>query len=168
MTRPLNVAGSKLTALEACKVAKGIATGLAELHARQMPHMDLNPNHVLLNELGDAVLTCPGVSAAVQQALNPSVTYAIAADTLYMSPEEISRDSEEIISDVQKSDIWALGCTLIHMLTGHPPLYDKQEVNILMTVSHVRSKIEILDCFSLLVENSRSQTPTLNKIKHAL
>ena len=38
-----------------------------------------------------------------------------------MAPEFISGETEEITSS---SDIWSLGCTVVELLTGRPPLFD--------------------------------------------
>jgi len=46
----------------------------------------------------------------------------------YMSPEQ----SHESHAADPRSDVYALGCTFYHCLTGHPPFVDKSPVRLVM------------------------------------
>jgi hypothetical protein len=109
-----------LPASEACRIARLIALGLAQLHAAGRVHGDLRPQHVVLEPLAGHpdhvrllfdVLTLPGPvdwSADLKE-------LALQAD--YLAPELLTAGRPPDAS----SDLYALGCLLYLMLSGQPP-----------------------------------------------
>ncbi|KAL1561979.1 mitogen-activated protein kinase kinase kinase 20-like [Salvia divinorum] len=93
--------------------AKSIATALVHIHKHGYVHCDVKPQNVLL--VGeDAKLadfgSCKkiGDSVGEQQGFRGTVLYA--------APESISR-----LEYSAATDVWALGCTVLSMLTGRAP-----------------------------------------------
>ncbi len=82
-------------------------------------HRDIKPSNIILTPNGRAKLVDLGL--ARQESLPASQELTVAGTTLgtfdYISPEQ-ARDPRNV--DV-RSDIYSLGCTLYHSLTGEPP-----------------------------------------------
>jgi serine/threonine-protein kinase len=116
----------RLPAVDALRIARQIATTLAAAHARGIVHRDLKPENVFLvrdNEVagGERVkLLDFGIAKLTgdeHAATSKTQTGAIMGTPLYMSPEQC-RGAGEVD---HRSDIYALGCMLYHLLVGRPP-----------------------------------------------
>lgn len=122
-------AGKKLSLL--CSILHGIAIaqGLEELHSLNIIHMDLRPEHVLLTESGHVVLTGTGRACVINQQPTQILHPTAHCASFYMAPEQFNQDAGRNIVSC-KADVWSLGCVLIHMLTGKPPLHDQTSKQI--------------------------------------
>ncbi|HUQ07419.1 MAG TPA: serine/threonine-protein kinase [Kofleriaceae bacterium] len=115
----------RLPVVEALRIGRQIATTLAAAHARGIVHRDLKPENVFLvrdNEVasGERVrLLDFGIAKLTgdERATSKTQTGAIMGTPLYMSPEQC-RGAGEVD---HRSDIYALGCMLYHLLVGRPP-----------------------------------------------
>lgn len=94
-----------------------IAEALACAHDLPVVHRDLKPYNLIIDESGVVVL----IDFGIAKPLWPGVTdYTQHGSTVgsrgYEAPEQIL---ERQITP--KADLYALGCVLYHLLTGHPP-----------------------------------------------
>ncbi len=109
--------------LEACRIARAIAKGLAAAHAVGVVHRDLKPANVFLhNEAGSdepvVKLLDFGVSKVAQYTdAASSLTGVPLGSPAYMSPEQ-ARGLREVD---HRSDLWAYGVVLFEMLVGARP-----------------------------------------------
>ncbi|MBC7819892.1 MAG: serine/threonine protein kinase, partial [Planctomycetaceae bacterium] len=82
-------------------------------------HRDIKPSNIIITPSGRAKLVDLGLARKESTESTPDLT--MAGTTLgtfdYISPEQ-AKDPRNV--DV-RSDIYSLGCTLYHMLTGEPP-----------------------------------------------
>ncbi|MCO5169943.1 MAG: protein kinase [Planctomycetes bacterium] len=108
-----------LPVVEAARVARDLARGLARAHARRLVHGDLTPRDVRLEGEARAVkLTGFGVPKAI----GPTGTrHAFAGgpalgEATYAAPE-LFKDGRP----GPASDVWAIGVVLHEMLAGRPP-----------------------------------------------
>ena len=105
--------------LQACEA-------LAEAHAIGIVHRDLKPANLFLTARADGSPCIKVLDFGISKVTNPSGsgsdmsmtrTQSIMGSPLYMSPEQMAsaRDVD------QRADIWAIGCVLYELLTGHVP-----------------------------------------------
>lgn len=108
----------------ACDWARQAALGLHHAHERGLIHRDVKPSNLLLSDkdqvlkvmdLGLARLELLGVSETLDEPLTLSGIVIGTPD--YMAPEQAITPR----SVGPTADIYGLGCTLFHLLTGRPP-----------------------------------------------
>lgn len=112
-------AKERLAPAEAVNYAMQLAAALSHTAAAGVIHRDIKPSNVLITPQGRAKLVDLGL--ARKESAESSLELTVAGTTLgtfdYISPEQ-AKDPRNV--DV-RSDIYSLGCTLYHMLTGEPP-----------------------------------------------
>jgi len=106
--------------------AAEIGLGLGHLHGL-MIYRDLNPENVLLDEVGHICLTDFGLS-------KESVSTPTAARTFCGTPEYLAPEILQGIGHGKAVDWWSLGTLIFEMLTGLPPFYSRN-------VNHMYEKI---------------------------
>ncbi|MBT4865337.1 MAG: serine/threonine protein kinase [Planctomycetaceae bacterium] len=108
-----------LTVKRSIDIVKQVASALDHLHARNIVHRDIKPSNLLIQRSGTVKLTDMGLARSVDDEAETGITRdGMTVGTVdYMSPEQ-ARDSKQ--ADI-RSDIYSLGCTWYHMLTGTPP-----------------------------------------------
>jgi Tol biopolymer transport system component len=105
---------------EAAAIAIQIIDGLEEAHGKGVIHRDLKPSNVMLAPGYRVKLLDFGLAktAARHEDTEVSATLTAAGAVLgtarYMSPEQVQ--GEEVDT---RTDVWAFGCVLYEMLTGH-------------------------------------------------
>ena len=91
------------------------------MHASQrgVVHRDIKPSNIILTPQGRAKLVDMGLARRFERGGDHGLTQSgMTLGTFdYISPEQ-ARDPRDV--DV-RSDLYSLGCTLFHMLTGRPP-----------------------------------------------
>jgi serine/threonine-protein kinase len=103
---------------EALDIAIQMADALAHAHQRGLVHRDVKPKNILLTPDGQAKLTDLGLARDVDDKVAAESEAGKAYGTpYYISPEQIRG---EIDIDF-RADIYSLGATLYHLLTGRPP-----------------------------------------------
>ncbi len=104
---------------EAVDVALQIANALVHASRRGVVHRDIKPSNIILTPRGRAKLVDMGLARRFERGGDRGLTQSgMTLGTFdYISPEQ-ARDPRDV--DV-RSDLYSLGCTLFHMLTGRPP-----------------------------------------------
>src|SRR5262245_35943034 len=118
--RDLIAQNGHLSVAEAVNYILQIASALVHTSAQGVVHRDIKPSNIIITPTGRAKLVDLGL-ARKENREDEAVELTVAGTTLgtfdYISPEQ-ARDPRA--ADV-RSDIYSLGCTLYHMLTGEPP-----------------------------------------------
>lgn len=111
---------TRLPVAEAVNYVLQIASALVHTSAQGVVHRDIKPSNIIITSSGRAKLVDLGL-ARKENKDDQAADLTVAGTTLgtfdYISPEQ-ARDPR--VADV-RSDIYSLGCTLYHMLTGEPP-----------------------------------------------
>ncbi|MCS6977053.1 MAG: serine/threonine protein kinase [Gemmatales bacterium] len=99
-----------------------IAQGLAHAADRGVVHRDIKPSNIIVRADGRAKLVDMGLARSTD--VSPGEGLTQSGTTLgtfdYISPEQAIEPRQ---ADC-RSDIYSLGCTFYHMLTGVPPVPD--------------------------------------------
>jgi PAS domain S-box-containing protein len=101
------------------RIAIGLAGALSQTHRQGLIHKDVKPANALVDDSGHVWLTGFGIaSQLLRERQTPAPPEIIAGTFAYMSPEQTGRMNRSIDS---RSDLYSLGVTLYHMLTGVLP-----------------------------------------------
>jgi serine/threonine-protein kinase len=103
---------------EAIEIILQIAQALQHAHRRGLIHRDVKPANIVLTGDGIAKLADLGMARETDDAVLARREKGLTIGTpYYMAPEQI-RGRENIDG---RADLYSLGATLYHMVTGHPP-----------------------------------------------
>lgn len=109
------------------EIIKQVAQALQHAYERNIVHRDIKPSNLLIDRQGVVKLTDLGLARSVDEATTTSITRAgtTVGTVDYMAPEQ-ARDSKA--ADI-RSDIYSLGCTWYHLLTGSCPFPEGSVTN---------------------------------------
>lgn len=94
-----------------------IASALQHAHNHGIVHRDLKPSNLFFDDKGDLVLGDFGIARDLHASADITNQGMTVGTFSYMSPEQITADSQ--ISGA--ADLYSLGCVLFEMLTGELP-----------------------------------------------
>ena len=100
---------------EVRRIAQAMCDALAEMHARQYLHRDIKPANVMLTSDGQTVLIDFGAARVFQ--MNRTQQHTQILTPAYAAPEQWSGKARF----GPYTDVFCLGVTLYHALTGAPP-----------------------------------------------
>lgn len=106
----------KLSVTESARIARAIALGLSAAHQKGILHRDIKPSNVFLTDAGDVKLLDFGV-AKLEGTHQLTHAGAFIGTPAYMSPEQAASPSDVD----ERSEVYAVGAVLYHMLAGTPP-----------------------------------------------
>ena len=109
-----------------------VARALEMLHRNGVLHRDVKPHNILLDATRGAVLADLGLVRRIE---DPELTRPGAAlgSPAYMSPEQ-ARDPSGV---AEEADVYSLGATLHHALSGCPPFLGKGVGEVIHRVLHL-------------------------------
>ncbi len=100
-------------------IIKQVAAALQHAHEKKLVHRDIKPANIMIAKDGTVKLADMGLARSIDETLDTTITRAgtTVGTVDYMSPEQAANSKHADI----RSDIYSLGCTWFHMLTGSPP-----------------------------------------------
>jgi hypothetical protein len=116
----------------ALHITRQIGAALDHARQKQIIHRDVKPENILVNEEGLAKLTDFGLAKSITNTGRSGLTRpGEGMGTLpYMPPEQI----EDALTADHRSDVYSLGATLYHMLTGKKPFSAKSNMDFFMKI----------------------------------
>ncbi len=122
-----------MPAPEAVRLVRAVAGAVSEAHAHQVIHRDLKPSNILLADDGTPKVADFGLAKRLDEADPLTIASGGLGTPGYMPPEQISSKNGEI---GPWSDVYGLGATLYHLLTGRAPFVGETPQEV---ISHVLS-----------------------------
>jgi serine/threonine-protein kinase len=139
--------GGRLSEKEALESARQTALALQHAHQNGLLHRDVKPENILVDKAGVTKLADLGLVRINHPGEDFSAEKGLAIGTpFYISPEQ----AQGLLDITPATDIYSLGATLYHILTGEPP-YDAPTGREIMK-KHVREP----------VPDPRTANPTLS------
>ncbi|HEY0931375.1 MAG TPA: serine/threonine-protein kinase, partial [Gemmatimonas sp.] len=125
-----------LSVREALLIVRQVADALAFAHDAGVVHRDIKAENVLIDQSGRAVITDFGI-ARMGDAQPLTATGTVLGSVYYMSPEQVTAEALD-----GRSDLYALGVLLYHLLTARYP-YERTQASAVL-VAHVTSPVPSL------------------------
>jgi serine/threonine protein kinase len=119
---------------QALAIIAAAARGMAHAHALGLIHRDIKPANLMLTPDGGVKVMDFGLARCDSESeLRLTSTGALLGTPHYISPEQI----ECKVPIDARADIYSLGATLFHMLTGRPPFLGQNIYDVL--TAHVNT-----------------------------
>lgn len=135
---------------ELLQVFVKVCEAVAFAHHRGVVHRDLKPQNIMVGDFGEVYLMDWGLAYLLPAdrpsgerrvrlgepgdetaAADASGTEPVLGTPRYMAPEQV--DEEKAIDE--RTDVFALGAILYHLLTGHPPYTEESYFSLLVQVA---------------------------------
>jgi serine/threonine-protein kinase len=111
-------------------LASQVAEGLAHAHARGVLHRDIKPSNLLLTQNKNVKILDFGLGMLLEKDdLVPALTnagYAVG------TPDYISPEQARMVKIDGRSDLYSLGCTMYHLLSGQLPFKGESSMDCLV------------------------------------
>lgn len=131
--------------LELLQIFIKVCEAMAFAHSRGVIHRDLKPSNIMVGEFGQVYVMDWGVARLLRHREERPARYARVSSDLeksldeqpgniigtprYMPPEQIQGLHDQVD---ERSDVFALGAALYHILTGQPPYTAQSYYNTLL------------------------------------
>jgi eukaryotic-like serine/threonine-protein kinase len=125
-------AEGRLMPRRALEVTAEICAALEFSHRHGIIHRDIKPGNVMLTQTGQVKVMDFGIARALASgATTMTQTSAVIGTAQYLSPEQARGEAVDA-----RSDVYATGCVVYELLTGHPPFVGDNPVSV--AYQHVR------------------------------
>lgn len=116
-----------MPAKRAMDVIRQTTLALQHAHEQKIVHRDIKPSNLLIAKNGLVKLADMGLARSVDETVETNITRAgtTVGTVDYMSPEQAKNSK---LADI-RSDLYSLGATWFHLLTGHPPFPEGSMLN---------------------------------------
>jgi predicted Ser/Thr protein kinase len=134
---------------------------LKHAHAENMVHRDIKPDNILITKKGIVKVADFGLAKALDEDVSMTQSGTGLGTPLYMAPEQ-ARNAKHVDHRV---DIYALGATLYHMLTGKLPFMGTTALQLIMakekgTYAAARTvRSEIPERLDLIIDKLMAKDP---------
>ena len=123
----------------ALRIAQAIAQALKHAQERGLVHRDIKPANIMMTKDGNIKLADLGLARMTTDADAAAAETGMAAGTpYYISPEQ-ARGLPDV--DI-RADIYSLGATLYHAVTGRPPYTGANPSEVMK--KHVSKKVQLV------------------------
>ncbi len=126
---------SIVEAILVVSILRQVASALQESSKQGVVHRDIKPENIMIASNGEVKVTDFGLARVLDDQRTDLTQIGITMGTpLYMSPEQAEGSHVDV-----RSDLYSLGITAWHMLTGRPPFEGENALTI--AVKHVKEDL---------------------------
>jgi serine/threonine-protein kinase len=101
---------------EAAAALLGAARGLRAAAHKGLIHRDVKPSNLMVSEQGEVKVADFGLAKGTDIGPGLTATGIVVGTPDYIAPEQARGETID-----HRADIYALGCTLFHLVSGRPP-----------------------------------------------
>jgi WD40 repeat protein/serine/threonine protein kinase len=127
------VGSQPLPARPAASYLQAIAEAVHYAHERGILHRDLKPSNVLIDAEDQPHVVDFGLARRLEGDSELTVTGQVLGSPNYLPPEQATGQRARVS---RRTDVYALGATLYHLLTGRPPFQAESLAQTLDLVLH--------------------------------
>ncbi|MFC1479729.1 protein kinase, partial [Planctomycetota bacterium] len=124
----------KLTTEESVIIVSEVCKALKFAHTKSIIHSDIKPQNILLDRNGSVKVADLGLAKYFGKSSFDRKTDTVMGTPYYMSPEQATKSKVDA-----RTDIYSLGATFFHMITGRPPFDGETPLTIL--TKHVTEEV---------------------------
>ena len=156
----------KLPIEEVLKVAISATRALEEARNQGIIHRDIKPSNLIVDALGNIKLVDFGLAGSIEE--DATEGNEVVGTPQYCSPEQVQGHGTD-----ERSDIYSLGATLYHLLTGEPPYTRDSRMDLL--IAHVNAPVpDIVEAlptvdpeFAELIQSMLNKAPDQRPQNHS-
>ena len=156
----------KLPIESVLEVATSATRALEEARNQGIIHRDIKPSNLITDALGNIKLVDFGLAGSIEE--DSSEGTEVVGTPQYCSPEQVQGHGTD-----ERSDIYSLGATLYHLLTGEPPYARDSRMDLM--IAHVNAPVpEVADVlpevdteFAELIQTMMKKGPDQRPENHA-
>ena len=145
----------------ATEIVLGVAEALNAAAKYDIIHRDIKPDNIMLTTDGTAKLADLGLAKSTTDDAGMTMTSAVMGTPAYMAPEQVESTS----SVDARADIYSLGATFYHMVTGKRPFSGPTPASIMLKhlqepLSAVRDvKADVPEPVAAIIEKMLAKNP---------
>jgi serine/threonine protein kinase len=155
------------------------STGLGEAARAGIIHRDVKPANLGISRHGVLKVTDFGLAKSYQADKSLTARGMVVGTADYIAPEQARGEELD-----ERADVYALGCTLYHLLTGHPPFRAKpgpsvkeylevMRMHLVAQVPDARDEVagtdpELAEAIQNMMTKDRNRRPTFIEVAHQL
>ncbi|MBU6400311.1 MAG: protein kinase [Verrucomicrobia bacterium] len=110
-----------------------IAEAVHHAHEHGILHRDLKPSNILIDGADQPRITDFGLAKRLESGADLTLSGQVLGSPRYMAPEQAAGRQRQV---GRRSDVYALGAILYHLLTGRPPFVGETLADLLPQVAH--------------------------------
>ena len=118
--------GGPLPEAQVVSILRQTAEGLRKAHANHVIHRDIKPANIMWSDSGEVKILDFGI-AKLRDAKKDLTGNTVLGTPYYMSPEQAMGQPIDA-----RTDIYSLGITAFHLLTGRRPFEAKSKVDVML------------------------------------
>jgi serine/threonine-protein kinase len=155
------------------------ATGLGEAARAGIIHRDVKPANLGISRHGVLKVTDFGLAKSYAADKSLTARGMVVGTADYIAPEQARGEELD-----ERADIYSLGCTLFHLLTGHPPYRAQQGPSVREYLEVMRMHLaapvpdpradapnadpELVQTIQAMMTKDRNKRPTFDEIARQL
>jgi eukaryotic-like serine/threonine-protein kinase len=155
------------------------STGLGEAARAGIIHRDVKPANLGISRHGVLKVTDFGLAKSYQADKSLTARGMVVGTADYIAPEQARGEELD-----ERADVYALGCTLYHLLTGHPPYRAKPGPSVKEYLEVMRMHLsapvpdprdefpatdaELGEAIRAMMIKDRTRRPTFIEVAHQL